>query len=164
MTANSYDFAGKTVLVTGGGTGIGRAIAEAFLANGANVAISGRRRETLEEALAGHPAERTLAVQADVGDDESAAAMVAAVVERFGSLDVVVNNAAAYDERAVRRARPRRLGGDPRAPTSTGSSTSPATPCPSWRAAAATWSSSGRSRACAATGARRPTTPPRPRS
>ena len=97
MTANSYAFAGRTVLVTGGGSGIGLAIAEAFLANAANVAISGRRRETLEAALAAHPAEHTLAVPADVGDDEQARAMVAAVVERFGSLDVVVNNAAAYE-------------------------------------------------------------------
>ena len=96
MTANSYAFAGKTVLVTGGGTGIGRAIAEAFLDNGANVAISGRRRDKLDDALAGRPADRVLAVEADVSDDASAAAMVAAVVERFGSLDVVVNNAAAY--------------------------------------------------------------------
>ena len=96
MTVNSYAFTGKTVLVTGGGTGIGRAIAEAFLANGANVAVSGRRREVLDEALADHPEDRVLAVEADVSDDASARDMVAAVVERFGSLDVVVNNAAAY--------------------------------------------------------------------
>ena len=96
MTANSYDFAGRTVLVTGGGTGIGRAIAEAFLANGANVAVSGRRRDKLDEALAAHPTERTLAVEADVSQDASVAALVAAVTERFGSIDVVVNNAAAY--------------------------------------------------------------------
>ena len=96
MTSNTYDFEGRTVLVTGGGTGIGRAIAEAFIANGANVAISGRRREKLDEVLTGHPADRTLAVGADVADDASAAAMVRAVVDRFGSLDVVVNNAAAY--------------------------------------------------------------------
>ncbi|WP_460818752.1 meso-2,3-butanediol dehydrogenase [Nocardioides korecus] len=95
-TANSYAFTGRTVLVTGGGTGIGRAIAEAFLANGANVAVSGRRRAKLAEALAGHPADRVLAVEADVSDDDSAAAMVRAVVDRFGALDVVVNNAAAY--------------------------------------------------------------------
>ena len=96
MTANTYDFTGKTVLVTGGGSGIGRAVAEAFLANGANVAVSGRRKERLEETLSGAPADRTLAVPADVSDDESARAMVQAVVERFGALDVLVNNAAAY--------------------------------------------------------------------
>jgi meso-butanediol dehydrogenase/(S,S)-butanediol dehydrogenase/diacetyl reductase len=96
VTANTYDFAGKTVLVTGGGSGIGRAIAEAFLANGANVAVSGRRKDRLEETLAKAPAKRGLAVQADVSDDASAQAMVQAVVDRFGGLDVVVNNAAAY--------------------------------------------------------------------
>lgn len=96
MTFNDYPFTGKTVLITGGGSGIGRAIAEAFLANGANVAISGRRREKLDAVLQGHPEERTLAVEADVSDDASAKSMVAAVVERFGALDVLVNNAAAY--------------------------------------------------------------------
>ena len=96
MTHNSYDFSGRTVLVTGGGSGIGRAIAEAFIDNGANVAVSGRTRDKLDDVLAGHPADRTLAVEADVSDDDSAAAMVRAVVDRFGSLDVVVNNAATY--------------------------------------------------------------------
>lgn len=96
MTHNSYDFSGKTVLVTGGGTGIGRAIALAFLDNGANVAISGRREDKLLEALEGQPDERTLAVASDIGDPADAQALVAAVVERFGQLDVVVNNAAAF--------------------------------------------------------------------
>lgn len=96
MTANTYDVAGRTVLVTGGGSGIGRAIAEAFLANGANVAISGRRRAKLDETLEGHPTERTLAVETDVSDDDDVREMVDAVVAKFGSLDVVVNNAAAY--------------------------------------------------------------------
>ncbi len=96
MTINEYRFAGKTVVVTGGGSGIGRAIAEAFLDNGANVAISGRRREKLDAVLEGHPRERTLAIEADVADDESAKAMIDAVVDRFGAIDVLVNNAAAY--------------------------------------------------------------------
>lgn len=96
MTVNDYAFTGKTVLVTGGGSGIGRAIAQAFLDNGANVAISGRRRGKLDAVLDGRPEERTLAIEADVADDASAKAMVDAVVERFGALDVLVNNAAAY--------------------------------------------------------------------
>jgi len=96
MTHNTYDFTGKTVLVTGGGTGIGKAIALAFLDNGANVAISGRREDKLREALEGRPDDRTLAVVSDIGDPSDAQALVRTVVERFGQLDVVVNNAAAF--------------------------------------------------------------------
>jgi meso-butanediol dehydrogenase/(S,S)-butanediol dehydrogenase/diacetyl reductase len=96
MTHNSYDFSGRTVLVTGGGSGIGLAIATAFLDNGANVAISGRTESKLVEAVQGQPAGRTLTVAGDIGDPSDAEALVAAVVERFGRLDVVVNNAAAH--------------------------------------------------------------------
>jgi len=96
VTANQYAFADKTVLVTGGGSGIGQAIARAFLDNGANVAVAGRRRDKLEETLAGYDAGRTLAVEADVSDDAAASEMVRASVDRFGKLDVLVNNAAAY--------------------------------------------------------------------
>ena len=95
-THNTYAVEGKVVLVTGGGSGIGRAIAQAFLANGARVAVSGRTRSRLEETLAGHPEDRVLAVEADVSRDEDVATMIGAVVGHFGSLDVVVNNAAAY--------------------------------------------------------------------
>lgn len=96
MTANSYAFEGKTVLVTGGGSGIGRAIARAFLDNGALVAVVGRRRDKLEETLAGRDPDRVLALAADIADPAQAAVVVDAVVERFGGLDVFVNNAARY--------------------------------------------------------------------
>jgi meso-butanediol dehydrogenase/(S,S)-butanediol dehydrogenase/diacetyl reductase len=96
MTANSYAFEGKTVLVTGGGSGIGRAIARAFLDNGALVAVVGRRRDKLEETLAGRDPDRVLALPADIAEPAQAAAVVDAVVERFGGLDVFVNNAARY--------------------------------------------------------------------
>ncbi|GAA0971669.1 Dihydroanticapsin 7-dehydrogenase [Nocardioides aquaticus] len=95
-TSNQYALDDRVVLVTGGGSGIGRAVAHAFLANGARVAVAGRRREPLEETLAPYDADRGLVVVSDVSEDEQAAAMVQAVLERWGRLDVVVNNAAAY--------------------------------------------------------------------
>ena len=95
MTANRYAFDDKVVLVTGGGTGIGQAVARAFLDNGARVAVAGRRREKLDETLGDHDG-RGLAVATDVSDPEQATALVDTVVERFGRLDVFVNNAAAY--------------------------------------------------------------------
>jgi meso-butanediol dehydrogenase/(S,S)-butanediol dehydrogenase/diacetyl reductase len=93
----TYDFTGTVVLVTGGGTGIGAAITRAFLAAGATVAVTGRRRERLEQALEGHPAERTAALVADVSDGAQVRQLVADVVARYGRLDVVVSNAAAYE-------------------------------------------------------------------
>ncbi len=95
MTHNSYDFTGRTVLVTGGGSGIGLAIARAFLDNGANVAISGRTESKLAKSFEGQPADRTLTFAGDIGDPADAEALVRAVVDRFGQVDVVVNNAAA---------------------------------------------------------------------
>jgi meso-butanediol dehydrogenase/(S,S)-butanediol dehydrogenase/diacetyl reductase len=66
----------------------------AFLDNGANVAVSGRRPEPLADAVAGYPAERVLAVTNDIADPDGASSLVDAVVSRFGQLDVVVSNAA----------------------------------------------------------------------
>lgn len=95
MTANRYAVDGRVVLVTGAGSGIGRAVAQAFLDNGARVAIAGRRREKLDETLDGH-GDRGLAVPADLADPAQATGLVRTVVERFGRLDVVVSNAATY--------------------------------------------------------------------
>lgn len=92
----THDFTGSVVLVTGGGSGIGAAITRAFLDAGATVAVTGRRRERLEQVLEGHPAERTAAMPADVSDGAQVRDLVAGVVERFGHLDVVVSNAAGY--------------------------------------------------------------------
>jgi meso-butanediol dehydrogenase/(S,S)-butanediol dehydrogenase/diacetyl reductase len=95
-THNTYAFDGSVVLVTGGGSGIGRAIARAFLDNGARVAVVGRRTDKLQETLEGYDDGRTLAVTADVSDPADAAGVVAGVVDHFGRLDVFVNNAAMY--------------------------------------------------------------------
>jgi len=96
MTHNQYNFAGQVVLITGGGSGIGRAIARAFLDNDATVAVVGRRAEPLAETLAGYPDDRVLAVPADISDRASAAEVVVTVTQRFGRLDVFVNNAARF--------------------------------------------------------------------
>ncbi len=97
MGTTTHDFTGSVVLVTGGGSGIGLAVVRAFLDAGATVAVTGRRRERLEQALAGQPAERTAALPADLSDPAQVRGLVQDVVDRFGRLDVVVSNAAAYE-------------------------------------------------------------------
>jgi meso-butanediol dehydrogenase / (S,S)-butanediol dehydrogenase / diacetyl reductase len=95
-THNTYDVSGSVVLVTGGGSGIGRGIARAFLDNGASVAVAGRRADKLAETLAGYDDARVLAIAADVSRRDEATGVVQAVVGHFGRLDVFVNNAAKY--------------------------------------------------------------------
>ncbi|TMQ93056.1 SDR family oxidoreductase [Actinomadura soli] len=88
---------GRTALVTGASRGIGKAIAIALAAEGANVVLSSRRQEALDEAAKeiadAHPGAGVLAKAAHVGDADAAAACVAAAVAEFGGLDVLVNNA-----------------------------------------------------------------------
>jgi NAD(P)-dependent dehydrogenase (short-subunit alcohol dehydrogenase family) len=87
---------GYVALVSGGGTGIGEAIARAFARAGAAVAISGRRREVLEAAaqsIAPEPGSGLLTVPGDVSRRDDCERMVAATVARFGRLDLLVNNA-----------------------------------------------------------------------
>jgi len=84
----------RTAIVTGAGTGIGRAAALALLADGWNVALAGRRLEPLEEvADASGAAARAFAVPTDVANADSVTSLFAATVERFGRVDLLFNNA-----------------------------------------------------------------------
>jgi 3-oxoacyl-[acyl-carrier protein] reductase len=83
--------AGKVAIVGGASQGIGFAIARLFAAEGARVAIVARRREPLERAAAAIGGE-TFAIAADIRKADDCARIVASAVERFGRLDVLVNN------------------------------------------------------------------------
>jgi len=85
----------KTALVTGAGTGVGRAVALALLKDGYRVALAGRRREMLEQtaAQAGSAAKSALVVPTDVGKPDQVQALFAKIRENFGRLDVLFNNA-----------------------------------------------------------------------
>ncbi|TSD50457.1 SDR family oxidoreductase [Rhodococcus sp. KBS0724] len=86
---------GRVALVTGGGTGIGRAIALDMARCGADVVISGRRPEPLENTASEIEAlgVRALAVSADVREETEVTALVGQALERFGRIDTLVNNA-----------------------------------------------------------------------
>jgi NAD(P)-dependent dehydrogenase (short-subunit alcohol dehydrogenase family) len=84
--------AGKVALVTGGGTGIGRATALELARTGAKVAICGRRPEPLE-AVQAELGDDCLAVPTDVREPEEVASLVDQTLQRFGRIDVLVNNA-----------------------------------------------------------------------
>ena len=85
----------RVALITGGGTGIGRATARELAAQGWQVAVTGRRGDTLTEAI--DPLRsRGLAITGDVCVEGDARAMVSQTVEAFGRLDLLVNNAALY--------------------------------------------------------------------
>lgn len=92
---NTTRFAGRTALVTGGGSGLGRAIALAFAAEGAKVVVSGRTLETLKETvrLIETGGGRAEAVVADTTRPADVEALVRRTAEHFGSLDIGVNNA-----------------------------------------------------------------------
>lgn len=94
----SHRFTGRTALVTGAGSGIGRAVALALAAEGARVVVAGRRQEPLAETvrLIEEQGGKALAVSADVSRAADAEALVRAAVEHFGSLDVAVNNAGVF--------------------------------------------------------------------
>jgi len=103
MSGDGGDFTGRAVLVTGGTRGIGAGIAAAFLAAGADVLVCGRTPPADETALAAAGGRRAVFSQADVRDPAQADRVVAETADRFGRLDVVVNNAggAPYAEAAT---------------------------------------------------------------
>src|SRR5689334_22736576 len=84
-------FDGRRVLVTGGSRGIGRAVFEAFAAEGAAVAVHSSKRPAAVQAP-------HVAVIGDISDPAAVQAFVADAVERLGGLDVLVNNAGVYEE------------------------------------------------------------------
>ncbi|WP_105971094.1 SDR family NAD(P)-dependent oxidoreductase [Streptomyces geranii] len=98
--------AGEVALITGGGSGIGRAVALRYLAEGASVTVVGRDAGQLEQVVsaAGELGDRVLPVPGDVRRPEDLHRAVEATVERFGRLDVLVPNAGIWDyHRSVTR-------------------------------------------------------------
>ncbi|WP_348761450.1 SDR family oxidoreductase [uncultured Salinisphaera sp.] len=91
-------FANKTVVVTGAGSGIGAAAAKHFVAEGANVVLVGRTRDKLEDLLGVIADKNKVMIHAaDVSDPAAVDALMQAVVDQFGGLDVLVNNAGVAD-------------------------------------------------------------------
>jgi 3-oxoacyl-[acyl-carrier protein] reductase len=92
------DFSGKTVLVTGGGRGIGRAVARGFASRGARVAVNYlRNREAAENTVGSLPGGPHIAIQGDVADPAQVARVFDTAAEAFSRIHIVVNNAGIYD-------------------------------------------------------------------
>jgi len=86
-------FSGKTVLITGGGTGIGAAVARRMAADGANVVLMGRRREPLEAVIGDIGG---LVVQGDAADAKAVREALGEVHDRFGPVDILIANAGGH--------------------------------------------------------------------
>ena len=84
---------GKVALVTGGGSGIGTAIAERFVGDGAKICITGRRKEMLDKVAESLPSGSVVICQGDVSKEEDVKRMVETTMKFGGKLDVLVNNA-----------------------------------------------------------------------
>jgi len=98
VTGEQFNVDGATAIVTGSSRGIGRAIAERFASEGADVVVSSRDRDHVDPVAAAideRDGGRALAVECDVRDRDAVEAMVAATATEFGGVDVLVNNAGA---------------------------------------------------------------------
>ena len=82
---------GNTILITGGGTGIGRGLAEQFYALGNQVIVAGRRQKALDETTAANPGMKSIAL--DIADADSIRFVVAKLVADYPALNVLINNA-----------------------------------------------------------------------
>ena len=100
---DSRTFAGKTVIVTGGGYGIGKQIALSFGRLGANVVVAARSRDKLEEVADELRDMNTepLALTVDIGKENAVRDMVETVVDKYGGIDILVNNAAIAGPTAI---------------------------------------------------------------
>jgi NAD(P)-dependent dehydrogenase (short-subunit alcohol dehydrogenase family) len=85
---------GKTALITGGGTGIGAAITERFVAEGARVCITGRRKEKLDQEASQFSRESVITCRGDVSKHDDVKRIVSTTVRFGGKIDILVNNAA----------------------------------------------------------------------
>lgn len=97
-----FDFTGKSVLISGASRGIGRETAKLFAACGARVAVHyNQNRPAAEETLAALEGDAHIVVQGDVGDPAQVEALMQKVMDSFGGIDVLVNNAGIYEEHSL---------------------------------------------------------------
>ncbi len=104
----SIDLTGKTAIVTGGGQGIGKATVQSLAGAGANVVVnyfadSEGQNKKIADDLVGELGDKAMSAAADVRNPEQMASMVAATVAKFGSLDMIVNNAGILRDRSFKK-------------------------------------------------------------
>ncbi len=95
MAGEMFSLEGRVAIVTGSGTGIGRATAKVLAQHGADIVVAGRRAELIEQTAASirELGRRALAVPTDVTDSEACARLVRATMDEYGHVDILVNNA-----------------------------------------------------------------------